>query len=76
MYRHEEAQMAKLKDFLDKQGNFYDQPPIIVQSVDPVDDVADSILTHMRYGYTLTSITPIGFGPSAGRVLMLFQKAR
>jgi hypothetical protein len=68
--------MAKLKDFMDPQGNFYEQPPIIVQSVDPVDDVADQILNHMRFGYTLTSLTPINFGPSAGRILMLFQKAR
>lgn len=68
--------MARLKDFIDKQGNFYQQPPPIVQSVDPVDDVADSILEHLRFGYTLTSLTPVGFGPNAGRILLLFQKSR
>jgi hypothetical protein len=67
---------CRLKDYMDAKGNFYEQPPLIVQSVDPVDDVAEQILNHMRYGYSLTSLTPINSGNQAGRILMLFQKAR
>jgi hypothetical protein len=68
--------MARLKDFINEKRAFYEQPPPIVQSIDPCDDVADTILRHMQFGYTMTSITPISFGPSAGRMLLLFQKTR
>lgn len=66
--------MARLKDLMDKQGNFYERPPAIVQTIEPADDVADQILEHSRYGFQLISLTPINFGPHAGRMLLLFQQ--
>ncbi len=66
--------MARIKDFLSPQGQFYEQPPIIVQAVEPVDDVADSIMSHLGHGYQLTSVTPVNVGPNAGRMLLLFQR--
>jgi hypothetical protein len=67
--------MAKLKDFMDEKGNFYEHPPFIVQVIEPADYVADQILEHMKYGYQLSSMTPLNFGPHAGRLLLLFHQA-
>jgi hypothetical protein len=66
--------MARLKDFLNPQGQFYEQPPIIVQAIEPADDVADSIMQHLTHGYQLMSITSVSAGPNSGRMLLLFQK--
>jgi hypothetical protein len=66
--------MARLKDFINQQGQFYEQPPIIVQSIEPADDVADSIMNHLGFGYQLMSITSVSAGPNSGRMLLLFQK--
>ncbi len=65
--------MARLKEFMTPQGEFYEQPPFIVQAIEPADTIADQILEHMRYGYQLTSMTPLNTGPHGGRLLLLFQ---
>jgi hypothetical protein len=66
--------MPKLKDFMNEKGEFYEQPPMIVQIIEPADYVSDQILDHMRYGYQLASMTPINSGPHGGRVLLIFQQ--
>lgn len=66
--------MARLKDLLDKQGNFYEEPPLLIQTIEPADYIAETILEHMRYGYQMTSMTPLNTGPHGGRLLVLFQK--
>ena len=65
--------MAKLTDFVDlKTGEYFKKPMLVIQHTVPVDDVADSILEHMRHQYQMIS-TPIGDGPHAGRMLLLYS---
>ena len=66
--------MAKLKDLLDAKGNFYEEPPMIIQLIEPADYIAEAILEHLRYGYQVTSMTPLNTGPHGGRLLLLFQR--
>jgi hypothetical protein len=67
--------MARLKDILNQQGEFYADvtPPLYIQCIEPADYVADQLLEHLRYGYQLTSMTPLSTGPHGGRILLLFQ---
>ena len=67
--------MARLKDVINEKGEFYEEPPLIVQLIEPADYVAEAILEHLRFGYQLTSMTPINTGPHGGRLLLLFHRA-
>jgi len=61
--------MPQLKDLADlKTNKFFKTPTEIV----PADDVSKSILEHMKFRYTLQSITPLAVGPHGGRLLLLF----
>ncbi|HEY9685276.1 MAG TPA: hypothetical protein V6C86_27120 [Oculatellaceae cyanobacterium] len=66
--------MAKLKDLIDAKGEFYEEPPPIIQLIEPADYIAEAILEHLRYGYQVTSMTPLNTGPHGGRLLLLFQR--
>lgn len=68
--------MARLKEFMNEKGEFYETPPMIVQLIEPADYVADQILDHMRYGYQLASLTPLSAGNHSGRILLLFHKVQ
>jgi hypothetical protein len=66
--------MSQLKDVVDdKTGKFIKSPPYIVQHIVPADDVAKSILEHMKYRYQFSSITPLTVGPHGGRLLLLYH---
>ncbi len=66
--------MAKLKDIIDPvTKEFVEQPPYIIQLIEPADYVAEAILEHMKYGYQMTSLTPLNTGPHGGRLLLLFH---
>jgi hypothetical protein len=65
--------MARLKDLVNEKGEFYEEPPIIVQCIEPADYVSEQILEHLRFGYQLTSLTPLNTGPHGGRLLCLFH---
>lgn len=68
--------MAKLTDFVDiKTGEKFKKPLMVVQDTVPVDDVAESILEHMRFQYQMISITPVNDGPHSGRMLLLYSYA-
>lgn len=68
--------MAKLTDFVDvKTGEKFGKPLLVVQDITPADDVADSILEHMKFNYQMISITPLNDGPHSGRLLLLFSYA-
>ena len=68
--------MAKLTDFVDlKTGEKFNKPLMVVQDTVPVDDVADSILEHMRFQYQMISITPVNDGPHSGRMLLIYSYA-
>ena len=67
--------MARLKDILDEKGQFIQNPPLVIQSIEPADDVAKSILEHLRYNYRITNITALTTGPHGGRLLLLYQYA-
>ncbi len=68
--------MAKLADFVDlKTGEKFNKPLLVVQDITPADDVAESILEHMKYNYQMISITPINDGPHSGRLLLLYSYA-
>lgn len=68
--------MAKLSDFVDKKtGEKFAKPLLVVQDIRPADDVAESILEHMRFQYQMISITPLNDGPHSGRLLLLFSYA-
>lgn len=69
--------MAKLSDFVDrKTGESFKKPLLVVQDITPADDVADSILEHMKYSFQMISITPINDGPHSGRMLLLYSLAK
>jgi len=65
--------MARLKDLLDKNGEFYEAPPLLIQTIEPADYIAETILEHMRYGYVVMSMTALNTGPHGGRLLIIFQ---
>ena len=66
--------MGKLKDVVDdKTGKFIKTPPLVVQEIVPADDVAKSILEHLRYRYQMVSLTPLNTGPHGGRLLLLYN---
>ena len=68
--------MAKLTDFVDlKTGEKFNKPLMVVQDTVPVDDVAESILEHMRFQYQMISIIPVNDGPHSGRMLLLYSYA-
>lgn len=65
--------MPQLKDLADlKTNKFFKTPTAIVQEIVPADDVSKSILEHMKFRYTLQSMTPLAVGPHGGRLLLLF----
>lgn len=66
--------MSELKDFIDlKLQKQFGTPTAVVQAIVPADDVAKTILEHLRYRFQFISLTPLTIGPSGGRILMLFQ---
>jgi hypothetical protein len=67
--------MARLKDIKNERDEFYENPPpLIIQLIEPADYVAEAILEHLRFGYQLTSLTPLNTGPHGGRLLLLFHR--
>lgn len=66
--------MARLKDIINEKGEFWEEPPPIIQCIEPADYIAEQILEHLRFGYQLTSMTPLNTGPHGGRLLMLFHR--
>lgn len=66
----------QLKDLADMQtGKFFRTPTVVVQTIIPADDVAKTILEHLRFNYQISSITPLTVGPHGGRLLLLFSYA-
>jgi hypothetical protein len=66
--------VSELKDFIDlKLQKQFGTPTAVVQAIVPADDVAKTILEHLRYRFQFISHTPLTIGPSGGRILMLFQ---
>jgi hypothetical protein len=66
--------VSELKDFVDlKLQKVFGNPTAVVQTIVPADDVAKTILEHLRYRFQFISLTPLTVGPHGGRVLMLFQ---
>ena len=70
------AKTCSLKDYVNEKGEFYEQPPVLLQAFEPAEYVAEQILNHLRYGYQMVSLHPLSAGNWAGRVLILFTKAQ
>ncbi len=66
--------MARLKDIMNERGEFYEEPPFIIQCIEPADYVSEQILEHLKYGYQMTSMTALNTGPHGGRLLLLFHR--
>lgn len=68
--------MARLKDIVNEKGEFYDNVrPFVIQSIEPADTVSEAIIEHLRFGYQLSSMTPLSAGPHGGRMLLLFTQS-
>ena len=66
--------MSELKDFVDlKIQKQFGNPTAVVQTIVPADDVAKTILEHLKFRFQFVSLTPLTIGPHGGRVLMLFS---
>jgi len=66
--------MGTLKDCVDeKTGQFFTTPPYYIQAIVPADDVAKSLVDHLRFNYRMTEMLNVVAGPNSGRVLLIYQ---
>ncbi len=66
--------MAKLTDMVDlKTGVFFKNPFPVCQDIVPADDVAKSVLEHLKYRYQMVSMMALTVGPHGGRILLLYN---